>query len=67
MKRKVYWIAMEGDKVAGIFPSKRVAHAFCGEDVVLTKMVWNGHYHSEKPLDSDPYLDGKVSLYEAMF
>ena len=67
MKRKIFWIATENGKVVGIFPSKKRASMFCGEDVVLTKMIWNGFYHSEKPLDCDPYTSGTVNLYEPMF
>lgn len=67
MKRKTLWVALEDGKMVGIFPSKKKAEAFCGEDAVLTKVVWNGFYHSEKPIDYDPYTSGTVSLYEPMF
>jgi len=67
MKRKTLWIATDGGLVVGVFPSKKRAYAFCGEDVTLTKLVWNGFYHSDKPLDYDPYTDGTVSMYEPMF
>jgi hypothetical protein len=67
VKRKTFWIALENGKVVGIFPSKKRAYTFCGEDVVLTKMIWNGYYHSEKPLDYDPYATYTVSLFEPMF
>lgn len=51
MKRKTLWIATDGGLVVGVFTSKKRAYAFCGEDVTLTKIMWNGFYHSEKPLD----------------
>lgn len=67
--RKIFWLAQDKDnKCLGIFRSKKVAYNFCNEEeITLTKLVWNGFYHSEKPLDYDPYTEGKVKLYDAMF
>jgi hypothetical protein len=68
-RRKIQWVAKDRDgDVVGVFPSKKLAYTFHEEDkVTLTKMVWNGFYHSEKPLEYDPYASGTVSLYEPMF
>lgn len=67
--RKVQWIAKDAEgKLLGIFPTRKKVFYFFGEDqVVLTKLVWNGFYHSEKPLEYDPYQTGKVDLFEPMF
>ena len=66
MKRKTYWIATQDGKVVGIFPTKKKAEQFCDDNVVLTKMIWNGFYYSEKPIDYDPYC-GTINLYHPMF
>jgi len=67
--RKIFWLVQDKqNKCLGICPSKRVAYSFFDEEeVTLTKLVWNGFYHSDKPLDYDPYTEGKVKLYDAMF
>lgn len=67
--RKVQWIAQNGKgEILGVFPTKRKAFIFFEEDEIkLTKIVWNGYYHSEKPLQYDPYREGIVTLYEPMF
>jgi len=67
MKRKVMWLAVEDGKVVGVFPTKKKAEMFCGESVELTKLVWNGYYHSEKPLDYDPYTAQVINLFTPMF
>jgi len=67
LKRKIFWMAVEDGKVIGVFPTKKKALVFCGEDATLTKMVWNGYYYSEKPLDHDPYMTQTISLFEPMF
>lgn len=60
-------MATENGKMVGIFPTKKRALALCAEDVVLTKLVWNGYYYSEKPLDKDPYACGTITLFQPMF
>jgi hypothetical protein len=67
-QRKVQWVAQDKDgKLVGVFTSRKRALKFCEEDVTLTKLTWNGYYHSEKPIDYDPYQEGVVSLFEPMF
>jgi hypothetical protein len=65
--RKVIWVATQDGKMVGVFPTKKKAAVFFGEDVELTKLVWNGFYHSEKPLEYDPYATGTISIFDPMF
>jgi hypothetical protein len=68
-QRKTQWIAQDKEgKVVGIFPTRKRAFSFFEEDTItLTKVIWNGYYHSEKALDYDPYSEGLIKLYEPMF
>lgn len=68
-QRKVQWIATDKQgKVVGVFPTKKRAFAFFEEETItITKLVWNGFYHSEKPLDYNPYSEGVISFYDPMF
>jgi hypothetical protein len=68
-QRKVLWIATDKEgSVVGVFPTRKKAFVFFEEETItLTKLIWNGYYHSEKPLDYDPYYEGKVNLFSPMF
>jgi hypothetical protein len=67
--RKVQWVVRDKDgNLLGVFPNKKRISLFIeDEDITLTKLVWNGFYHSEKPLDYDPYAEGKITLFTPMF
>jgi hypothetical protein len=67
--RKVMWVVQDKEgKLLGVFPTKKRVSTFIeSEDIIITKLVWNGFYHSEKPLDYDPYAEGKVKLFAPMF
>lgn len=67
--RKIQWLVLDKKgNVLGVFPTRKKALAFFDElDINLTKLVWNGFYHSEKALDYDPYAEGIVSVYDPMF
>lgn len=67
--RKVQWIVQDkSGKILGIYPTKKRAFTFNDEESVnITKLTWNGFFHSEKPLEYDPYSEGVVKLYEPMF
>lgn len=68
-QRKVQWVATDGNgKVVGVFPTRKRAFQFFEEaSITLTKLVWNGYYHSESALDYDPYTEGVVQLHDPMF
>jgi hypothetical protein len=68
-QRKVQWVATDSEgKVVGVFPTrKRAFHFFDETSITLSKLVWNGFYHSEKAIDYDPYTDIRLKLYDPMF
>jgi hypothetical protein len=67
--RKIQWLVLDKKgNVLGVFPTRKKALTFFDElDINLTKLVWNGFYHSEGALDYDPYAEGIVSVYDPMF
>jgi len=67
--RKVMWVAYAKDgKLLGVFPTKKRISTFIEEeDISVVKLVWNGFYYSEKPLEYDPYATGQVNLFAPMF
>lgn len=67
--RKIVWVVQNKEgTLLGVFPTKkRIASFIEEENIIITKIVWNGFYHSEKPLDYDPYAEGMVTLFEPMF
>ena len=69
LMRKIQWVVLDKKgNVLGIFSTRKKAFQFFDEsEINITKLIWNGFYHSEKALEYDPYAEGKLNIYDPMF
>ena len=67
--RKILWAVHNKEgKFLGAFPTKKRLHFFIEEeDIIITKLIWNGVYYSENPLEYDPFSSIEVKTFVPMF